>query len=352
VNSIIPYSASARGGVRPARCGGGAGALRPGMTLFEIMFAVLIIFLVMGLLIGAIRMVTASAQDTAHRTAVLSLRQSISQFQTEFGFAPPLVRDVISSTGLGSVPTVVNTGNPVEAEAGQWVVRIFSPARHGNFLRFWSPTWPPTQGDVDLRFSIYSLPFYLVGVLDEPRTTAVATSAPIDGAPGPGFRKPRSDGQFESAGRRYDPFFAVGSGSTSLYTTDVAAGRIELRDRSGTAFRYYRWERATGALPSLPASPTPAQLDVYRAYFAVPRMVGDPVDQESLRSATFAVVGAGPNGIFGDEALLPNGHPQRLLWTDIARRLNMTISGNNPPDDEKLRIIAKAMEDNIVEVGQ
>jgi type II secretory pathway pseudopilin PulG len=329
----------------------GAGARR-GMTLVEMMFAVLVIFLVMGLLIGAIRLVTASAQESAHRTAVLSLRQGITQFQTEFGYPPPLVRDIISAVGPGATPTIVTSGDPLVNEGGQWVVQVFSPAQHGNFLRYWPPDWPPDQGDADLRFSIYSLPFYLIGVLDQPRTVANQSSPPIDGSQGPGFRKPRADGQFESAGRRYDPFFAVGSGSTSLYTADQATGRIELRDRNGTAFRYYRWERGTGTIPTMSATPTPAQIAAYRAFFAVPRMVGHPDEKETLRSANFAIVAAGPDGVFGDEALLPNGHPQRMSWTDLSRRLSIPISGNNPSDEEKLRLITKAMEDNIVEVGQ
>jgi hypothetical protein len=334
----------------PAR--GPRGPVRRGMTLFEIMFAVLIIFLVMGLLIGAIRIVSGSAQDVSHRTAVLSLGQGVSQFQTEFGFPPPLVRDVVTNIGPGNPPTFATTGDPVETQSGQLVIRTFSAGQHANFLRHRPLNWPPAQGDADLRFSIYSIPYYLIGVLDQPRVVGATDSAPLDGFQGPGFRKPRSDGQFEVSGRRFDPFFSVGSGSTTLLETDAAAGRIELRDRSGIAFRYYRWERGQGNPPSLPASPNAAQLDAYRAWFAVPRMVGDPLENESLRNASFAIVGAGPDGLFGDEAALPNEHPQRLQWTDMARKLSMTISGNNPSDEEKLRIIARAMEDNIVEVGR
>jgi hypothetical protein len=254
---------------------------------------------------------------------------------------------------------MIDGGNPVEVQSGRRQVQIFSTSQHRAFLGRVSEAWPPADAEADLRFSIYSLPFYLVGVLDEERGGGGPDAAmPVDGFQGPGFRKPRADGQFEFAGRRYEPFFDVGSGSTTIYNADTANSRVELRDRNGVAFRYYRWlagdPAVTGSRPSM------------RERTGLPFMIiqwlpDEPAEQRFERTptdtspaemaATFAIVGAGPNGAFGDEPMLPRDHPQWMSWQTLAQRVNMSISAA-PSDEDKLRLIEAAMADNIVEVGQ
>lgn len=312
---------------------------RRGMTLFELMFSVLIVFLVMGLLIGAVRLATRGAKDTAHRTAVLSLKQGIDQFQQEFGFYPPLVRDEINSFSPGNPPTLNRSGDPVPANPSPRAPRIFTLGDHVEFFRYL-----PDAAQPDERFSIYTLGYYLIGVLDEDRGgTGPDGQSAIDGVKGPGFRTPRRDGTFEHTGRTFQPFFAVGSGSTTLYPQNAAVGRIELRDANGVAFRYYRWEPRAGNPPTMPANPSQTQLNDYRNHFAVPWMAGNPLERPELRTARYAIIGAGPDGLFGNEHQLPQSHPQYIPEAEMIRRLNVAGAGD---------IFEAASKDNVVEVGQ
>jgi type II secretory pathway pseudopilin PulG len=322
---------------RSTRFALGAHAARAGMTLFEIMFAVLIIFLVMGLLIGAIRMVTGSAKETAHRTAVLSLKQGVDHFQQEFGFLPPLVKDTIRTVTPTNPPTYTFGGSPINPPQ----VSTYSIGRDIEFFRHLAPSEEP-----DFRFSIYTLPYYLVGVADQARGgSGPQAQLPIDGVNGPGFRTPMRDGTFEHSGRTFPPFFSVGSGSTTLYTQDYAEGRVELRDSSGIAYRYYRWEPKANPLAT----------DSLRERLRIPYIVGDPDENPALRNAKYAIIGAGPNGLFGNEAQIharDPSHPQALTWTEMARRLGVPISSANPTTEEANELIRIAIQDNIVEVGQ
>lgn len=310
-------------------------ATRRGMTMVEILFAVLIVFLVMGLLIGAIRMASRTARDTGHRTAATSLKQGVEQFRQEFGFHVPLVRDIVSNVGTGATPTIAFGGDPVAGTPK--VVQIYSVGANRDFLRYLPPA---TQADY--RFSIYSLSYYLVGTLDSERGGIGSDAqSPIDGLSGPGFRTPRRDGSFEHTGRTFQPFFSVGSGSTTIFRPADREWGFELRDSTGVAFRYYRWEPNQGNPPSASADP-----ENYRRHLAVPRMVGDAIDNPDLRMARYAIVGAGPDGLFGDEHMLHQSHPQHIPLGDMRIRLGL------PSNSTVEQVMTAARADNIVEVGQ
>jgi prepilin-type N-terminal cleavage/methylation domain-containing protein len=300
-----------------------------GMTLVEVLFVVVIILVVMSLLIGSVHMVTRTSRAVTHQVAVNSLKQGVIAFQQEFGFAPPLVSDIILSAA-GEPPAITPGGQPLTTTAPRRA-RIFNLAEHGGFLRHL-----PDPGEPDQRFSIYTLPYYLIGVIDDPRDPANPNSGAIDGVPGPGFRTPRRDGTFSDSGRIYQPFFAVGSGSTSLYTDTATGGpgRVELRDANGIAFRYYRWEPKRNPLPS----------DNVRERLRIPYIVGEPETDPSLRIARYAIVGAGPDRLFGNEFQLPAGHPQYIPTAEMTRRLSLA---SNAPAGE---IFMAASSDNIVEV--
>jgi hypothetical protein len=266
---------------------------------------------------------------------VLSLKQSVEHFKQEFGFFPPLVMD------MGGIPPGA-TAPPVQTIAGQLAPRTYSLSvfAENNFLR----TNPPPDV-ADYRFSIYTLPYYIIGVLDEERGgTGPDATAAIDGLKGPGFRTPLRDGRFEHTGRTFQPLFAVGSGSTTLYhNTGSTAGPWghELRDANGVAFRYYRWE----------PKQNPLATDSLRERLRTPWIIGDPDENAALRSARWAIVGAGINGLFGNEAQLDSNHPQHRSWNEMAVKLGLSVS--TPPTPEEMdAIMRKAMEDNIVEVGQ
>src|SRR5204863_1758069 len=159
----------------------------------------------------------------------------------------------------------------------------------------------PIASQPDLRFSVYSLPYYMLGVLDMKRDTADPNSMPVDGFAGPGFRTVKGDGTFNTGGRVFQPFFDVSRGSASVYAVDGTLGKVELRDRNGVAFRYYRWER--GRAQASQQGPAGTVVDL--ADLNVPMFLGDPAQNEQLKKARWAIVGAGPNGLFGNEEQLP-----------------------------------------------
>jgi len=167
-----------------------------------------------------------------------------------------------------------------------------------------------------LRFSVYSLPIYLMGVLD----------AEYDGNDGLGFREPAREGLFRTAGGRlFDPKFDASEDSDRLAEVDAEEGRFELRDRNGIAYRYYRW------LPDeAQAGQTVTDLR------NVPALLGDPADDIALRDADYAIVAAGPNRVFGEEAT----ETEAALRTELGR-------GGDIDELERL-----GRDDNIVEVGR
>lgn len=293
------------------------GGMRAGFTLMEMLLALLVLFVLMGLLISGARLATGAARRAADRAAAAGLRQAVVHFRQQMGFIPPLVMD------LGPPPNFA--GGPLVGTAPDRRPQVYllSDPNHLAFLR---TPFPPQVWDP--RFSIYSLAYYVVGVLEE------------DGVPGPGFRAVRRDGSFERQGRTFDPLFDTSRGASVAELSPAGAGRIVLRDRNGVAFRYYRWEHgnaATGEVNSL-------------ADLNVPLMVGDPAEQIHLRTATFAVVAAGPNGLFGNEHQLPPDHPQYMDLEQMMSRLGIRDQGSLAANIA--RVWREASSDNIIEVGQ
>lgn len=275
---------------------------RAAFTMVELMVSILIIFMLMGLILVGIRKMAAAGRKAVDRTTISSLDVGVKSFEQEFGFVPPLVKDIVGP---------LNGGSP-----NLPVVYQLTDAGDRDDLRTAEP-FP----DPDPRYSIYSLSYYLLGILNED----------VDGIEGPGFVEPLRNGLFKIAsgpasnrtGRRFEPFFNAGSYKGAVQLVAPEEGRIELRDRSGTPFRYYRWIRGdvSGNITTL-------------ADLNIPWLVGDPAEDESIRSAEYAVVGAGPNGVFGDEDL-----------EVLERKLNMR--GEQP---DKLARAAAA--DNVVGVGR
>lgn len=298
-----------------------------GFTIMEMMLVLLVIFVLMGLLLGGIRHMSKFARVTADRASVASLKQAVTKFEQEMGFPPPFVWDMpVAAAGVvqGPLPATAPY-KPVVFDAGQ--------PQQVSFLR----TQPPAAAP-DLRFSVYSLSYYVVGVLDQPRD-GTANGPAIDGLAGPGFRTVRPDGSFNVAGRVFQPFFDVSRNANAVYATDAAQGRIELRDRNGIAFRYYRWEAGDPSSNPPGAILTPANLNV-------PMFLGDPSTNEQLKKARWAIVGAGPNGLFGNEEQLPSGHPQYLTSIEVRARLGL------PGSASFQQVWEKASADNVMEIGQ
>lgn len=284
-----------------------AAASRSGFTIIELGVSILVIAILIGLLLVGLNSMSRSAQSGAERANVIAMRIAVEQFKNDFGFAPPLVKDGLTYPGGGTA------GVPLGTLAGQnaaLVYRTDDPTgMDQEFLR-------GDSGNPDLRFSVYSLPYYLIGVLD----------ADYDGADGSGFREPTRFGTFRQAGGRLtDPLFDAAGDADRLVEVNADEGRFELRDRNGISYRYYRWLPDESA-----AGKTVTDLR------NVPALLGDPADNIALRDAEYAIVAAGPNRVFGDRAT----ETQEELEDELGR--GKTID----------QLEAEGREDNVVEVGR
>jgi prepilin-type N-terminal cleavage/methylation domain-containing protein len=233
----------------------------------------------------------------------------------------------------------------------------------------------PAWRDANQRYSKYTLAYYLAGALP----------SAVDGVDGPGMVRPLGDGTFESvvaesgnpletngrstARNRYEPFFDADRGSARLVreyfdldeyrenagnaTLNIAtpASQTDWRhaaivDGNGKAYRYYRWEPLSDSY-GLPQTAT-SQLNIPYVLLddgLLTRLVdagaaGAPgIDitggNAELRNARWAIVGAGPDGLFGTE-------PIEIL----RQRLPVPETGS---DEADYRALAKL--DNVVEVG-
>lgn len=306
-----------------------------GFTIIELVLTIAVIFVLMGLLLVGVRHIVGKSKETIDRAAVTALKQSVAHFRDEFKFLPPLVKDGIA--GGGGFPSV----GPLDTNTKQPVVYSPSNAADKTFLRTEIELvgLPATQSftDSDPRFSIYSLPIYLMGVLDLHRSNS---NVPVDGVEGPRFKAVKRDGTFEAAGKDYNPLYDPRNGK-AVFETQPGTGRFELRDSHGVAFRYYRWEKgdANGRI-------------VTAEDCNIPELVADPDEDKDARGAEYAIVGAGPNGVFGDEAFLPRNHPQHLNWDELGAKVGISCDPNNPPPEIQHKIFNAARADNIVEYGR
>ena len=230
--------------------------------------------------------------------------------------------------------------------------------------------------EANQRYSKYSLAYYLAGSMP----------SVLDGVDGPGMVRPLADGTFEgviaasadpmvTGGRsssrdRYEPFFDADRGSAKLVreyfdldeyrenagdaelTVDDPSLQTDWRhaaivDSNGKAFRYYRWEPLSDGYGI--ATTATCQLNIPYILLddeAVRRLVdagpggAATIDvtggDASLRGASWAIVGAGPDGLFGTE-------PFETLRTELPR----PETGTTETD---YRALAKS--DNAVEVGR
>lgn len=355
---------------------GGLG-VRRGFTLVEIIVTVLVTGVLVAVVITGVRGVAVAARDQASAVTVRSLGVGVRQFQQQFGFLPPLVHDGGPMTS--PLPTRADGSVfgefPVDRSLSSPVIAAYSGSRGDLFLRGYDPdTSARYDFDVadgvhpiaDERYSKTSLAFYLIGAL----------GADVDGEEGPGFKAPSADGVFRlgSASRSYEPFYAAdqssaaslegeyfdpveyeesGRGLTApsspaAITSAVTRDEQVLVDRNGKAYRYYRWEsgdpnagRGVPAIGSVIDQNIPSVLlDVEELVLAEQQfssgqtVTADPTGGDpELRSARWAVVGAGADGLFGTE--------DETTLREVLDEPNLDLI--------KLRNLAR--EDNIVEVG-
>jgi prepilin-type N-terminal cleavage/methylation domain-containing protein len=319
-------------------------ARRRGFTLVELMVGVLILGVLLALLIVGVRAAISSTRGAVDKVAVASVRTGVDRFKQEFGFLPPLVRDRDVRVAAGERRV---TGLP----GGENAINVYSSgaAADRDALR----ARALGADEPDPRYSDSTLAFYLVGALDRAVNTSVST--PIDGIKGAGMLRPNADGTFDlppslkrsgpasntRTGQRWEPFVVVGTRGMTLATSSTDPDDVRLVDRNNVAFRYYRWlpGRGTGSNPDLVENES--DLNVPKLLTLTPGVAGP-----GLQGGSYAVVGAGPDQLFGDEWRLPTDDPRYQSVADMARRL-----GLDPSADRSL-VEAAAARDNAVEVGR
>lgn len=376
-----------------------------GFTVLELLVVAAIIVGLIAFLGVALNGAIEGARRTSSQQAVRALAASVEQFETEFGFLPPLVHDgpIMSAGDADYVPRRRDGSSEegpvfVESEPGGSYVfgRVVvwdtgSRIENLDFLRRRDGTpggdevelssggaWSLDSAWDDRRYSRFALAYYLAGVL--PRS--------VDGVSGQGMARPQRDGGFVGVGYpvgtardRYESLIDTDRGGLSIqtgYARPVEAlehgaatadpEEVTVRDvydlyadaqlddlaavvdGFGTAFRYYRWEH--GRLNSEGRLVVESTLDLN-----IPPVLIDPevlVQLENddgnaleydltggnpeLRAARFAIVGAGPDGLFGTEPV------DYLVFV-----LNAKDPEGDPERVAQLR--KRAMDDNVVALG-
>lgn len=306
-----------------------------GFTLIETVVTVVIIALLASILLVGISRALGYARSSAERQLVTSLKIAVVQFKEEFKFLPPLVQDEtpngLAAGGDGSqgpVQKKLRGGTSVlqpVTYGGSWAdARATAEEAYLNGYKTANPTAAPGDEsdrlDPDRRYSVYSLQYYLMGMLDISDNSPNAK--PVDGAKGAQFTKVREDGLFEQRGKAYEAFFDASKDPKRLVTENTGPNsevRFVMNDRWLHPIRYYRWK------------PRPA-VGGNQAVNLVPRSVGDPRTNPELRDAEFAIVSIGADGLTDD------GKPIRV--------------GVKPGDADSPNNVSPSIIDNIVEVGR
>lgn len=377
-------------------------------TLMEVLVSVGIIFLLLGLLLTTFRYVNRAANEVQARTTLQSIRMAITQFESDFGFAPPLVMDGYEArNGEADRPWPEYTSKTSVIESGsvRWI-KVWDPdyldtangsvPSHLNFLRArggtYSPAAPADNPFKDFRFSNRTLAYYLVGALDIAREpTSPARDLPIDGVKGAGFYHPEEDGTFEIPprvvrgstrgykGRKYTPFVDVSKGGLQLATDpnsprlNNVAESVELQDNrfgkvmrlsrqspepsgpgdvGGRPIRYYRWEPGRVNEPLGGATIDLSSTTNKYADLNVPRMVGE--DPTAPYTAGIVIP---KNRDLEQNAALRSArwalvHAGKDGWFGDEDILTLRANAGFSAGLDDVQLRRKVMEDNIVEVGQ
>jgi prepilin-type N-terminal cleavage/methylation domain-containing protein len=359
---------------------------RLAFTLVELLVGVAIIAVLAALLLAGVTRAVERAKSASAQRSVDSVVQAIGQFKSQFGFLPPLVHDgAVISAGSNeirpSTPVAgsVQDGPVAEINTGDVQFRqlvVWSEGADNAFFRRrrgsgadpvemipGGSVWNPDTAWDDRRYSKFALPFYLTGVADKD----------LDGVRGPGMARPQSNGTFLGVGYpvgssrdRYEPVIEGDKESLRVVTGYFEAEEYAEHGQSapsdpapedthqayvdpwGRAIRYYRWESGrleAGRLvveTSLDLNIPPVLFDP-ETYAGLANNDANAVGEDltngsaELRAARFAVVSAGPDGVFGTEEI-----------DFIADTLRLTRA-TTPAQAATLR--KRAWEDNIVGLG-
>ncbi|KAA0216977.1 MAG: type II secretion system protein [Leptolyngbya sp. PLA3] len=349
---------------------------RRGFTLVELLVAIVVIGVLTGLLITGLNAAGVFARKSASQQTVVSLETGITQFESMFGFLPPLAYDgkefgdsahigrglvwqQFPAGWIGQEPSGVSTSR-------QPVVIVENPqAGRRYFANVHMPGDPAAQQFLrglavasyqDSRYSKFSLPYYLTGVL----------GAQVDGIEGTGMVEPARDGSWNGVGQaigntrkpveafvdaasesaRVSPnYFDLleweehhGAPPSAAEIAEMRAlpNRLAITDSNGKAFRYYQWLHDENPRDSSELNIPVVLLDPLTVQAAISNPSTDVTEGGTdLRSATWAIVGAGADGLFGTEEI-----------ATLRDRLNL------PASMSEFQVRQKAMQDNLVRVGR
>ncbi len=367
---------------------------RHGFTLIELLVVVAVILVLAGILLAGLTRSVGTARRTSAERSIDALVLGVNQFKADFGFLPPLVHDGASISGGSNnlrpepAPGESRVDGPVLRRSppglrafDQLVVWADSDPIYLDFIRRRDSlngdairlpqggSWDIANAWDDRRYSKFALPYYLSGV----------GGAELDAVAGPGMSRPLSSGLFEGiyfrAARvgtvrdRYDPVIEADRASLRLVIgylgredylehgvavpaiADVPDSHVAFADPWGRAFRYYRWEAGrrlgNGRLViettlDLNIPPVLVNPEVYAAVqnqdgSANARDIDLTSGNAELRAARFAVVSAGPDGLFGTETI-----------EQIAAGLRVPVPTS---DSERVRLRKLAWEDNLAGLG-
>lgn len=363
---------------------------RVGFTLIELLVGITIIALLAALLISGLSRAVQRARSASAQQSINALVLGVTQFENEFGFYPPLVHDgrVISDGDMLRQPSAEIDGSQqdgplVSIDSGDIQFERLVVWSEGDDIDFFrrrtgqgqdpveltqGSEWNDDEAWGDIRYSKFALPYYLAGV----------GGKRLDGVAGPGFARPQVNGLFVGVGYpvgstrdRYEPVVDADSESLKQVIGYFEAveyaehgvsepgmpmptdAEVAYLDPWGRAIRYYRWEPGRfddGRLvveSTLDLNIPPVLIDpeVYAAVRNDPVLAtDDDVENDltggdaELRSARFAVVSAGPDGLFGTEPI-----------EEIAR----VLRADEPTSLEgKAELRKRAMEDNVVGLGK
>lgn len=252
---------------------------RRAFTLIEAVIVFVIITLLAALIFVAVGAAVRSARRSADQQYLRSMATSVEFFKREHGFNIPLVDD-------NHAQGPVDAANQRIRLAGEPLGGAGATTR---YLRY-------EADPAGNRYSVHSLPFYMLGVLPKE----------IDGVDGPGYTKPLADGSFTRLGRKIEPTFDISGTAERVVQLNNQVERTVLTDRMRGPIRFYRWlptehQKGAGLASVYPGAPSndPARAGEVRS-FNIPPVVGDPLVNAALRSAGWAIVSAGLDGAIDD----------------------------------------------------
>jgi type II secretory pathway pseudopilin PulG len=330
----------------------------------ELLVSILIIGALMGLLIVGLRQATRVARGGAESQNVSSMKIAAAHFGSEFGFAPPLVRDQCPTGALQAWTEKIAAGQETDRRKIA-VYDVGDPINGDTYRKFLqretAPAFPARWGAVDPalklprwwdpRYSEGSLAIYLTGGCPDELLQGSSRKVPIDLVGGPGFLQPNLDGTFASRkvrnallstaadtrrrqSKSFQPFFSAGTRSASLTVNAQDPAQVRILDRNGKAYRYYFWLPDDAQQTGIP------EADRLYEFLNTPWLLGDPNERTDLRDAEFAIVAAGPDGAFGDEPI-----------EDLGRQIGVSVTAFST-SPEQLKARQQAAADNIVAVGR